>query len=266
MEKIALLANALEFIESNLTSKIKTDDIADACYCSKSALEKLFRCVNHISVHDYIVRRRMMKAAKAIYEEPERSLLDVALQFGYSSNEAFTHAFKQIWNCKPSEFRRRARYSELFPRFLCPLENGDDYMKERKHVDISELYDLFSERKNCYFVCCDIKSLLPINEISIKAGDLAIIESMNRMNEAAGEEDVVFRIGGDEFVLLTNREDIHYAEKVAGEIAAHNGETFSYETQEIPLSLHTGITKFEGATLKYNDLFVSLHTVIKESK
>ena len=40
-----------------------------------------------------------------------------------------------------------------------------------------------------------IKSLVPINEISYKAGDLAILEVLKRMEKVAGEDDVVFRIG-----------------------------------------------------------------------
>ena len=42
-------------------------------------------------------------------------------------------------------------------------------MKDRKKVDISELYDYIKERRDCYFVGADIKNLIPINEISRKA-------------------------------------------------------------------------------------------------
>ena len=97
-----------------------------------------------MSVRDYIVRRRMTKCARALCEEPERSILDIALQYGYGSNEAFTRAFHQVWNCSPSQFRKSQQPVELFPRLMCPLETGDDYMKERKHMDITELYDLFT--------------------------------------------------------------------------------------------------------------------------
>lgn len=80
----------------------------------------------------------------------------------------------------------RSTLEKLFPRLLCPLETGDDYMKERKNMDISELYDLFTARRDCCFVCCDIKNLTKINKISRKAGDLVILETMKRMNDAAG--------------------------------------------------------------------------------
>lgn len=266
MNNMELLANSLEYMEKHLGDDLKTEDVARACYCSKSTLEKLFRCVNNITIREYLVQRRMTMAARTIVERTDIGILEIALQYGYGSNEAFTRAFKQVWNCKPSEFRSNVRYSELFPRLHIPLEDGDDYMKERKHVDISELYDLFISRKDCYFVCCDIKSLLPINAISRKAGDLAILEAMNRMNEAAGAEDIVFRIGGDEFALLTNSEDKAYAMAVADKIKSYNGQTFVYEEREIPLSMYAAVAKFEKSFLKYNELFTELHSVIKESK
>lgn len=213
-----------------------------------------------------MIRRRMMKAANMLVSQPERPILEIALEYGYSTHESFTRAFKQIWNCKPSEFRQKGRFFELFPRHTIPREKGNEYMETRKNVDISDLYDLFKERKNCYFVCCDIKSLIPINEISHHAGDLAILESMKRMEEAAGAKDVVFRIGGDEFTLLTASEDIQYAQSIAKQILSKNGNALSADGQEIPLDLYVGIVKMNGSIVKYNELFAELHQSIAESK
>lgn len=266
MSKVALLANALEYIEQHLVEDMKTEDIAKACFCSKSTLEKLFQAINRMSIHDYVVRRRMTKGAKILFQSGEVSILDVALQVGYSSHESFTRAFRQVWNCNPSEFRGRSRYSDIFPRLYPPVENGDEYMKNRKNVDISELYDLIVERKNCYYVCSDIKRLIPINEISYKAGDLAILESMNRLHDVAGEEDVVFRIGGDEFVLLTASEDQAYAEELVEKLLAKNGNTFRYEDMDIPLNLYAVASKLDLKNIKYNALFQKLHETIQENK
>lgn len=266
MNNLALLAEALDFTEQHLTEDIHTEDIAEACYCSKSTLEKLFRCVNHISVRDYLVKRRMTKAAKTLVECPDLSVLEVALLFGYSSHEAFTRAFSQVWNCLPSKYRENPRALELFPRLNTPLESGDEYIMERRHFDISELYDLFQSRKDCYFVCCDIKCLVPINEISLKAGDLAILESMNRMEQASGEEDIVFRIGGDEFALLTNSEDEAYANVIAEKILARNGECIDYEGRQIPLSLYAGVVKLGKKTQRYSELFTDLQLALNGAK
>jgi len=265
MNKIETLTTALEYIEANLSSEIKTEDVAGACYCSKAALEKLFRCLNHMSVHDYVVRRRMTLAARRMREQPEISVLDVALAYGYSTNESFSRAFKKVWDCNPSEFKENPRHFELFPRRYPPTMKGDAIVMAR-NVDISELYELFKTRKNCYFVCCDIDHLVPINEISNKAGDMAILESLRRMEAEAGEEDVIFRIGGDEFAMLTCSEDVAYAEAAAERIRKYNGEPIVFEGREIPLRLHIAVTKSSSGQVRYKDLFEQLHNAIQEVK
>lgn len=265
MNKLEILAKALEYMEQHLQEDIKTEDVAAACYCSKAALEKMFRCINRISVHDYLIRRRMMLAAKTIISAPGVNLLEVALACGYSTNESFSRAFKSVWNCNPSEFRANPQYSELFPRLYPPYMEGDAYSMH-KNVDISELYELFKERKNCYFICFDVRNLIAINKISNKAGDLVILETLKRLEKEAGEEDVVFRIGGDEFTVLTNSEDIKYAEELCGRVEACNGITVSFEDKEIPLHLYTAVTKLSLQTLCYNELFEQLHNVIEQMK
>lgn len=264
MQNIELLMAALEYIEVHLRDEIKTEDVAAACFCSKSTLEKLFRSVHQISVHEYLVRRRMMSAAKKISRYPKMPILDIALEYGYSTHESFARAFEQIWNCKPTEFRTK-KFTELFPRLTNRPMKGDNYIMQRRQVDINELYDLFQERKDCFFVLCDIKHMVPINEISRKTGDLAIIESMRRMTAAAGEDDFVFRIGGDEFCILTASNEETYARQIADRICSMNDQTFPYEAQEIPLRLHVTVINLKECQ-RYEEVFSGLHNALKECK
>lgn len=264
MQRIELLMTALEYIEGHLRDEVRTEDIAAACFCSRSTLEKLFRSVHNISVHDYIVRRRMTLAARKLTAQPGLPILDIAVEYGYSTHESFARAFEQIWNCKPSEFRT-ARFTELFPRFSVPPQKGDNYVMQRRHVDINELYDLFQERRDCFFVLCDIKHMMAINDISRKAGDLAILEQMRRMTASSGEEDIVFRIGGDEFCILTGSSDAAYAEKIAENIRSLNGQTFPYEDQDIPLTLYVATASIRECN-RYDEVFAGLHNALRESK
>ena len=257
MNKMALLTTAFEYIEANLSADIRTEDVAKACYCSKAALEKLFRCLNHMSVHDYVIRRRMTLAGRMFRERPECSVLDVALTYGYSTSESFSRAFRKVWGCNPSEFKENPRRFELFPRLHTPIQrNGESFF--RKNVDISELYELFKKRRNCYFVCCDIAHLLLINEIAHKAGDLAILETFRRMEQEAGEEDVVFRIGGDEFTILTNSEVSTYAEEMAERIREYDGTPVVYNGKVIPINLHIAVAKLSGEYAQQNEMFDQL--------
>ncbi len=266
MENLGLLIEALEFIEKNLASPIRTESISEHLHCSKSTIEKLFKYVNNISIRDYIIRRRMSRASRDLVKNPDRSLLDIGIEYGYGSNEAFTRAFQSVWQVSPSEFRKNPSEFELFPGYRIERELLEDKkMTDRKKVDISELYDCIKERKGCFLILGDIKGLIPINEISRKAGDLAIISAMKRMEQAAGPEDIVFRIGGDEFVILTDSTDEAYAKKLCGEIVSHNDECISWDGNEIPLTLYVKAVRYEGGSaLRYSDFFTMLHSEISE--
>ena len=259
MEKMLLITDALTYIEANLTEDLKTEEVARKLYCSKSTLEKLFRVVLHISIKEYSIRRRMSLAAREIRDNPEVSFLELAVKYGYGSNEAFTRAFKSIWHVNPSEYRKNPANFELYPAMRLDQElMEDESMKNKKKVDISELYDCFQERRNNYIIGVDIKSLIPINEIALEAGDLAILTALKRLEDACGEDDIVFRIGGDEFVALTASEDEAYAEKIIREVLSHNNETFDYKGQEIPLNLYATYYKIDASNLRYAELFAKM--------
>ena len=227
MSHLELLAKALEYVEHHITEDIHTDDIARACFCSRSSLEKIFRYVNHISVREYIIRRRMTLAGRKL----------------------------------PSE-HRNTRALDLYPRLATPLETGEYRMK----FDISELYDLFKSRNDCWFVCADIVGLIPINEISREAGDLAILESLQRMERAAGPNDLVFRIGGDEFVMLTDSPSEENARSILKRVLESNGQPINYNGREIPLSLYGCIVKPDGPVKRYDELFDGLIDAIMTAK
>ena len=262
MENIQILIEALEYIDNNLTESINTEDLANHLYCSKSTIEKLFKFINNMTIRDYIIRRRMSKAAMELTSHPEKTVLEIGLQYGYGSNEAFSRAFYSIWQVLPSEFRKNPSNYELFPGYKLDRElMEEERMKDRKKIDISELYDCIKERRGCYLILGDIKYLTPINEISHKAGDLAIITAMKRMENAAGEEDIVFRIGGDEFVILTNSEDEEYAKAVCEDILCHNNECIVWDNKEIPLSMYAKAVRFDSkGGLRYSEFFSMLHS------
>lgn len=267
MEKLQLITGALGLIEAHLTQDLRTADLARALHCSKSSLEKLFRYTTGMSIRDYVIRRRMSRAARDIAASPDLSLLNLALRYGYGSNEAFTRAFRQVWHVTPSEYRKNPLRFELFPALrLDPELMEDETMTSKKKVDISELYDYIQQRRDCYFVGVDIKNLMPINDISHDAGDLAILTAMNRLEAACGADDIVFRIGGDEFVALTASADASYADSIAAEILSHNGEPFRYNGQPIPLTLHVTTYQLRSNPLKYADLFTQMQSQLDNIK
>ena len=128
MSKVELLSDALDYIERNICEDITADDVAKACYCSKSYLQKIFRYLNYGSIKDYIIKRRLTKAARDLVEDLSVSILDIAFKYCYSSPEVFK-GIQTGMACNPSMFRKEARFTQLYPRQLVPIKNGDDYVE-----------------------------------------------------------------------------------------------------------------------------------------
>lgn len=136
----------------------------------------------------------------------------------------------------------------------------------RRKVDISELYEVLRGMRDTVVLCFDIKELMPINDISREAGDMAIVESLRRIDLAAGDDMLLFRIGGDEFALVTGYADREAALAVGEKVLQRNGERIVYNGREIPLHLHMADVRIEGGNLRYAELFDTLQRRVNETK
>lgn len=67
-----------------------------------------FKEISGISFRDYLRLRKLAFALKEV-RDSEKTILDIAFDFGFSSNEAFTRAFKGTYGVTPSEYRKRPK-------------------------------------------------------------------------------------------------------------------------------------------------------------
>lgn len=264
MKKFMILTESIDFIERNLCEPITRKDISNHCYVALSTLEKLFRYALGTSIKSYISRRRMTQAAKDIANESS-SITDIAMKYQYSSIEVFSRAFKRVWNVNPSEFTEKWRFTGIFPKINYEFKEGDDLYMARKRVDMSEAYDYFREHKGSYVLCFDIQNLIAVNDISKKAGDLAILETASRIEKSADDSMLLMRIGGDEFALITGLYDYEAVKDLSEKVMSKNGETINFDGKDLPLSLWCGITKIPES-LRYNEFFTDMHEAISVSK
>lgn len=66
---------------------------------------KKFKEISGIQFRDYLRYRKLAFALKEI-RDSEKSILDIAFDYGFSSHEAFTRAFKKTFGIVPSEYRK----------------------------------------------------------------------------------------------------------------------------------------------------------------
>jgi len=265
MRNFHVLAEAIEYIEENLCERIYRNQVAEHCFVSLSMLEKLFRYSLNKSIGEYINQRKISKAAYDL-KNTELSVTEIAMKYNYNSHEVFIRSFKKIWNMTPSQYVKRWNFSQLYPKINFKYNKGEDLEMARKKVDMSEAYDYFNKNIGKYVICFDICGLIGINEISVKAGDLAILEAASRINDIADDDMLMLRIGGDEFALITGLDDENIVKRMVERVASQNGKEISFQGLKIPLSLHSGVTKISKDRLRYNELFNDLHEVINHSK
>lgn len=76
---------------------------------------------------------------------------------------------------------------------------------------------------------------------------------------------LLFRISGDEFVLLTNRRELMQARKVAEKVLEHNGESVDYAGHKIPVAMWAAGVKMDRS-LQCDKLYVNLERIIDQAK
>ena len=265
MKNFYILSDALDYIEAHLSDEVSQQDLAKACCCSVSSLQKLFRYALRISIADYVTRRRLTCCARELVLT-DRSVLEIAMDYGFNSAEVFTRAFTRVWGESPTRFRKNRRFYGICPKLELNenIAEGGPFM--RRKYDISELYDYLNERRGTWLAAFDIKELISINGISRKAGDLAILESLHRIQAAAEEDMLVIRVGGDEFVMATGLADEKKAAEITHRVTDRNGEPIMWEDREIPLFLYAGIHRIEDRNLRYSELFPAIQQVLDQSR
>lgn len=134
MNNIEILANAFEFIEKNLTNEIKTQDVADACYCSKSVLDKVFRFAGKIPVHEYIVRRRMMLAGRMILSGKNKTLLEIALHLAIAHMNHLQEHSKRCGTASLQNSRTENHIMNYSQDFIRIYQEVRIWVKEKKLI------------------------------------------------------------------------------------------------------------------------------------
>ncbi len=102
MQKLNLL------IHENLANPdLNVAFIASGMAMSRTTLYSKFSHLSDISIGDYVIKFRMVEAARLLSSHKDMSIQDVADRTGFSSARYFSTAFKQNYGMTPTEYRRK---------------------------------------------------------------------------------------------------------------------------------------------------------------
>lgn len=105
MNMLERMNTTIEYIEEHLLEELHMPTIAKAAGTSESEIQKTFYALTGISIVEYVRRRRLTLAGFEL-QKREKSVLEIALEYGYTSPDSFTRAFRQMHGTTPSAVKK----------------------------------------------------------------------------------------------------------------------------------------------------------------
>lgn len=99
------LNQAMEHIEEHLDGRIEVTELARISVTSEYHFRRLFSSLAGMPLSEYVRRRRLTVAGAEVLAG-EKTLLEIAIRYGYTSGEAFARAFRAVHGVGPGEARR----------------------------------------------------------------------------------------------------------------------------------------------------------------
>ena len=130
------IQSAIEYIEDNLTEDLQIENIATKAYVSPFHFQRIFSVLCGFTIGEYIRMRRLSLAAQELSRSDAR-VIDIAMKYGYDSNDSFTRAFTKFHGISPSAAKEKGAQLKAFAplRIKLTLEGGT--MTEYKIVEKS---------------------------------------------------------------------------------------------------------------------------------
>ncbi len=94
----------VDYIEEHISEEIKIEHLAKLASLSQFYYQRLFARLVKKPVMEYVKLRRLAKASDALLDRSKR-ILDIALDFGFSSHETLARTFKNAFGMTPEEYR-----------------------------------------------------------------------------------------------------------------------------------------------------------------
>jgi len=118
------ILRVLVFIQRNLDRELSLDRLAKVAHFSPYHFHRIFTGMVGESLKEHVRRLRLERAAMRL-KHTDKSVLNIALEAGYETHEAFTRAFGALCGCSPSRFRSNKSVLLKMNRSAVHYHNGD---------------------------------------------------------------------------------------------------------------------------------------------
>lgn len=112
---IKTVMSMVDWVEINLEDNPTLEKMSEHVGYSSFYCSSKFHEVIGISFKEYVLKRKMSLAAVDL-RDTNQKIIDIAMKYGFSSNEAFTRAFNKVYGNTPNQFRKAMPHIILFDK------------------------------------------------------------------------------------------------------------------------------------------------------
>jgi AraC-like DNA-binding protein len=105
-KEAVLLLQVQDFIDSNLHRPLPIATLCRHFHINRNSLQDQFREAVGCSIHAFMLRQRMHRAARRLRESDD-PVKHVAWDCGYRNVRSFNKAFKNRWRLSPDRYRKK---------------------------------------------------------------------------------------------------------------------------------------------------------------
>ncbi len=141
------IARVCAYIEQNLDAELSLDVLSRVAAFSKYHFHRVFCAYTGLSVTRFVQLARLKRASYRIVFKDELRVIDIALEAGFDSPEAFSRAFKREFGQSPSAFMadpQWTRWHSTF-RYQIPVKGVNTMNVKIIHCDETKIA-LFEHR------------------------------------------------------------------------------------------------------------------------
>lgn len=104
-EWIYAIQKLIDFVDDNAVNNPSLEEISRHVGYSPYYCSMQFHCIAGITIKSYMAKRRLCMATLAVRDTDKR-IIDIAVEYGYSGQDALTRAFKDAYGCTPAAYRK----------------------------------------------------------------------------------------------------------------------------------------------------------------
>ncbi len=109
---LTILERVVARVERSLATPLSLDELSREAALSKFHLHRVFHAMTGLPLAEYVRRRRLAESLRAL-ANPERPVLEVALESGFSHEQSYIRAFKARWGLTPGSWRAKKTLLEV---------------------------------------------------------------------------------------------------------------------------------------------------------